>query len=135
MNRQNLSRGRLARTSGVNSETIRYYEKVGLIPPPPRSAGGHRVYGALHVKRLAFVKRCRELGFSLEEIRGLMDLVHGGQYTCHEVMERTESHLTDIRLKIQDLKKMERTLTDMVSRCSGDEVPECPIVDRLWDRQ
>jgi len=127
-----LSRGLLAKQSGVNSETIRYYEKIGLMPEPVRSDGGHRVYKETHLKRLLFIRRCRELGFALEEIRGLLVLVDGGNYTCAEVRDRTTTHLNEIRQKIRDLQKMQRTLKIMVSQCDGELVPECPIIDTLF---
>jgi MerR family mercuric resistance operon transcriptional regulator len=127
-----LSRGALAKQSGVNSETIRYYEKIGLMPDPIRSSGGHRIYEQPHLKRLSFIRRTRELGFTLEEIRGLLGLVDGGDYTCAEVRNRTLSHLDDVAQKIRDLQKMQRTLKSMVSKCDGGLVPDCPIVDELF---
>ena len=127
-----ITRGKLAKLAKVHAETIRYYEKVGLMPSPPRSAGGHRVYGQTHLKRLAFVRRCRELGFNLEEIRDFLALVDGGKYTCGEVLQLTQAHISDIKLKIRDLQKMKKTLTEMSNQCSGKEAPECPIVDTLW---
>src|SRR5215470_13178632 len=80
--RRPLTRGALAARTGCNIETIRYYERVGLLPPPPRSAGGHRLYGEGLIRRLNFVRRSRDLGFSVEEIRELLLLVDGGTYTC-----------------------------------------------------
>ena len=127
-----LLRGVLAKQSGVNSETIRYYEKIGLMPDPIRSEGGHRLYNDTHLRRLLFIRRCRELGFTLEEIRGLLELVDEGDYTCAEVRERTIVHLDDVRQKIRDLQKMQRTLKIMVSQCDGGLVPECPIIDTLF---
>ncbi len=127
-----LSRGALAMQSGVNSETIRYYEKIGLMPDPIRSSGGHRIYEQPHLKRLSFIRRTRELGFTLEEIRGLLGLVDGGDYTCAEVRNRTLSHLDDVAQKVRDLQKMQRTLKSMVSKCDGGLVPDCPIVDELF---
>ena len=126
-----LSRGILAKQSGVNSETIRYYEKIKLMPDPVRSEGGHRVYNETHLQRLSFIRRCRELGFTLKEIRGLLELVDGGNYTCAEVRDRTTAHLDEVRQKIRDLQKMQRTLKIMVSQCDGELVPECPIIDTL----
>ena len=127
-----LSRGTLAKQSGVNSETIRYYEKIGLMPDPMRSSGGHRVYEQPHLKRLSFIRRTRELGFTLEEVRGLLGLVDGGDYTCAEVRNRTISHLDDVAQKIRDLQKMQRTLKSMAAKCDGGLVPDCPIVDELF---
>lgn len=126
------SRGLLAKQSGVNAETVRYYEKIGLLPEPPRSKGGHRVYDQTHLQRLSFIRRGRELGFSLEEIQGLLDLVDTGHYTCAEVRNRTIIHLDDVQQKIRDLKKMERILEGMVAECEGATVPDCPIIDALF---
>jgi MerR family mercuric resistance operon transcriptional regulator len=101
------------------------------MPRPPRTAGGQRVYAAGHLKRLAFVRRSRQLGFALEEIRALLGLVDGGDYTCGEVHEMTLAHIADIRRKIADLRRMERVLRDMAARCDGGDIPECPILDAL----
>lgn len=127
-----LSRGSLANRTGVNGETIRYYEKIGLMPNPARTSGGHRVYNHAHLKRLSFVRRSRELGFTLHEIRELLELVDGGDYTCAEIHDRTIIHLDDVAKKIRDLQKMQRTLKTMASKCDGGLVPECPIVDELY---
>ena len=130
--KRDLSSGALAREAGVNIETIRYYEDIGLMPEPVRADNGYRVYGKTGLKRLSFIRRCRELGFSLDEVRGLLGLVDGGDYTCAEVRDLSIVRLGDVRQKIRDLRKMERTLKDMVSQCKGGLVPECPIVDRLY---
>ena len=92
-----ITRGVLARQSAVNSEIIRYYENFGLVPPPMRSEGGHRLYDNDHLKRLVFVRCCRELGFSLEEIKNLPGLVDTGKFSCVEVMLRTEAHLKNVQ--------------------------------------
>jgi len=123
--------GKLSKATGVNVETIRYYEKIGLLPEPPRSAGGHRLYSDGHLKRLGFIRRGRELGFTLEEIRNLLGLVDGG-YTCGEVRAAALEHLANIRRKIADLKRMERTLSGTAARCKGGDAPDCPIVDALF---
>ncbi len=131
-NKLDLSSGALARQAGVNIETIRYYEKIELMPEPIRADNGYRVYGETGLKRLSFIRRCRELGFSLDEVRGLLGLVDGGDYTCAEVRDLSIVRLGDVRQKIRDLRKMERTLKEMVSQCDGGLVPECPVVDRLY---
>ena len=128
-----LSIGVLSERSGVNIETIRYYEKIGVMPSPARSAGGYRIYGAEHVKRLHFVRRGRELGFSLDELRGLLHLVDGHSYPCAEVHALTVGHLSDIRQKIADLRRLERVMSEMATRCTADQVPECPIIDALFE--
>ena len=127
-----LSRGLLAKKTGVNSETIRYYEKIGLMPDPPRTFGGHRTYGQSLQNRLSFIRRCRKLGFTINEIRELLELVDGGDYSCAEVLETTRTHLERIRFKIKELKKMEKTLKTISSHCSGKDIPECAIVEELW---
>ncbi len=130
-NQKHLSRGKLAQRSGVNAETIRYYEKVSLLLAPRRSAGGHREYGESDFQRLRFIRRCREMGFSLEEIRGLLSLVDREQVSCELVKHMADDHLLDIRAKIADLKKMEHTLRALSASCSGGDVPECPIIEAL----
>lgn len=126
-----LSRGTLAQRSGVNLETIRYYEKISLLPQPNRSEGGHRVYDEEDLRRLSFIRRCREMGFSLKEIRGLLSLVDGEQISCKKVKGIADEHLQDIRAKISDLKKIERTLSTLSASCSDEEVRECPIIEAL----
>lgn len=126
-----LMRGGLARRTGCNLETIRYYENIGLMPAPPRTAAGHRVYAESHVSRLRFILRARELGFAIEQIRGLFALVDGGTQTCAEVKERTETHLNDVRAKIADLKRIEKVLATTAAQCSGKDVPDCPILEAL----
>ncbi|MDH3228517.1 MAG: helix-turn-helix domain-containing protein [Alphaproteobacteria bacterium] len=127
-----LTIGKLAARTGVNIETIRYYERIGMIPPPPRSAGGQRRYEEGHLRRLSFVRRCRELGFPLDEIRALLALVDGGDYSCAEVRDMTVRQLDAVRRRIADLRVMERTLDTMAAACDGGSVPECPIVDALF---
>ena len=127
-----LTIGRLAARTGVNIETIRYYERIGMIPPPPRSAGGQRRYEESHLRRLSFVRRCRELGFPLDEIRTLLALVDGGSYSCAEVRDMTVRQLDAVRRRIADLLVMERTLDTMAAACAGGSVPDCPIVDALF---
>jgi MerR family transcriptional regulator, mercuric resistance operon regulatory protein len=128
-----LSRGALAARIGCNIETIRYYEQAGLLPPPPRSQGGHRLYGRDLVKRLNFVRRSRDLGFTLAEIRVLLRLVDGGKYTCAQVEAMALDHLREIRRKISDLNKLKKVLEAMAAQCTGNKVPECPIIDALYD--
>jgi MerR family transcriptional regulator, mercuric resistance operon regulatory protein len=127
-----LSIGALSKQSGVNIETIRYYEKIGIMPAPPRSAGGYRLYAPDHLKRLGFVRRGRQLGFSLDELRGLLQLVDGHAYTCAEVHALMLQHLTEVQRKIADLRRLERVMADMVAQCTEDLVPECPVIDALF---
>jgi MerR family transcriptional regulator, mercuric resistance operon regulatory protein len=126
-----LHRADLAKLTGCNLETVRYYETVGLMPAPPRTAAGYRVYDGGHVSRLRFILRARELGFSIEEIRGLLGLVDRGMQTCAEVHELTRSHLKEVRAKIRDLKRVEAVLAATAAQCSGEIVPDCPVLDAL----
>lgn len=126
-----LAIGELSRLTGVNIETIRCYEKIKLLPAPLRTEGGHRLYGPRERRTLAFIRRARELGFTLDEIRALLDLGGPGKASCVEVKEIAAHHLDDIRAKIADLKKLERLLASTIAKCSGRKVPECPVVDIL----
>lgn len=130
---QELSIGALSKQSGVNIETIRYYEKIGVMPAPPRSASGYRIYGADHLKRLSFVRRGRELGFGLDELRGLLRLVDGHAYSCAEMHDLTSEHLAEIRRKIADLRRLQRVMAEMAAQCTRDRIPDCPIIDALFD--
>ncbi|CAN7619137.1 helix-turn-helix domain-containing protein [Agrobacterium genomosp. 3] len=126
-----LQRHQLARATGCHLETIRYYEKIGLLPDPPRSASGYRIYDETDVRRLRFILRARELGFGIDEVRGLLHLVDCRSQTCAEVQRRTEPHLAEVRAKIADLQRIEAVLVTMISQCSGEDVPECPILNAL----
>jgi MerR family mercuric resistance operon transcriptional regulator len=121
--------------SGCNIETVRFYEKQGLLPAPPRTAGGHREYDREHLKRLTFIRRSRELGFTLDQTRSLLGLVDGGEWTCAEVRAMTVEHSADVRRKIADLEKLAQVLDDMAAQCEGGAVPECPIVDALFQKR
>ncbi len=123
-------RGEVAEATGCNIETVRFYEKIGLLRSPKRTESGHRLYDDDDVGRLAFILRARELGFSIEELRGLLDLVDGG-YTCGQVRDLTVKHIEVIRRKVADLRKLERTMNQIVARCADGENPECPIVEAL----
>jgi MerR family mercuric resistance operon transcriptional regulator len=125
--------GQLSEKTDCKIETIRYYERIGLMPEPARSASGYRLYDESHLKRLSFIRRSRELGFAIEEIRGLLNLVDGGRYTCSDVKTITLEHVETIRQKIRDLKKLEKTLSHIASQCTGKETPECPIIDALFE--
>ena len=127
-----IKRGELANRSGCNLETIRYYEKIGLLKPPERTASGHRLYSRDDQARLGFILRGRDLGFSIGELKSLLTLVDSHDYSCGEVLELTDGHLASVRQKIIDLKKLERTLADVSAQCDGGDVPECPIIDALY---
>lgn len=123
--------GELSNRSGVKIETIRYYERAKMLVPPPRTASGRRVYDATGLRVLVFIRRSRELGFSLDEIRALLRLGGPEKATCREVREIAAHHLDDIRAKLRDLKKLERLLSRTVAQCSGKTAPDCPVLDVL----
>ena len=129
---QHLTRGEVSKRVGCHIETVRYYERIGLLPPPPRSKGGHRIYNRDHLKRLTFICRGRELGFTLKQVRGLLRLVDGGDYSCGEVKALTLDHLGKIQRKVADLRRMARVLKEMAAQCEGGTVPDCPIIDTLF---
>ncbi|KCZ92176.1 MerR family transcriptional regulator [Hyphomonas johnsonii MHS-2] len=122
--------GRLSSATGVKVETIRYYEKIGLMPDPPRTEGGQRVYSPDHQDRLAFIKRSRDLGFPITAVRSLLGL-NDEPPSCGEVQAITMSHLETIKTKIADLKRLQKTLNAIVLDCEDGESPDCPIIHAL----
>jgi MerR family transcriptional regulator, mercuric resistance operon regulatory protein len=126
-----LTIGALSEHTEVNVETIRYYERIGILPEPPRSAGGHRLYANEHKQRLVFIRRSRALGFSLRQVRVLLGLSNGRRMTCAKVKNMTEQHIADIRRRVKDLRRLERVLRDMAAQCQGEERLDCPILDAL----
>jgi MerR family mercuric resistance operon transcriptional regulator len=126
-----LTIGQLSELTGVNIETIRYYERIKMLPAPPRTASGRRIYDSTHLRTLAFIRRSRELGFSLDEIRALIRLGGPAKATCREVREIAAHHLEDIRAKLGDLRKLERLLASTIAKCSGRTAPDCPVLDIL----
>lgn len=132
MNKSGMTRGGLAKRTGCNAETIRYYEKIGLMPEPLRSASGYRQYDETHEQRLRFVMRGRELGFAIEDLKSLLNLVDRKAVSCGEVEKLAKVHIRSVRQKIDDLKRMEGVLSDTVRSCSGKDVPDCPLIDSLF---
>lgn len=126
-----LTRGELARRTGVNMETIRYFERIGILSEPPRTEGGHRVYDESHVRTLSFVRRARSLGFTPEEVRTILDLGGPGKASCAEVREIAAHHLEQVRSKIADLVEIERLLADTIRHCSGRREPECAVIELI----
>ncbi len=125
--------GELSRRTGCNIETIRYYERIGLLPHPRRS-GRYRNYDPADAGRLAFIRRARELGFTLEEVRTLLALAGGGVESCLEARTLAAAHLGAVRDRIADLKRMERTLADHVRACDGGDNVACPLIESLRER-
>jgi MerR family transcriptional regulator, mercuric resistance operon regulatory protein len=126
-----LTIGTLAKASGVHLETVRYYERIGLMPKPSRTASNYRSFGPEHVERLSFIRRAREIGFSIREIRELLALAEPGRASCAEVQTLTTVHLGEVRAKIADLRKLETILAGALERCLGESAPACPVLDML----
>jgi MerR family mercuric resistance operon transcriptional regulator len=126
-----LAIGALSKRTGCQVETIRYYEHVRLLPRPQRSPGGYRQYGPEHLARLAFIRRARALGFSLDEVRRLLRLADERRRPCAEARAVAATHLADVRAKIADLRRMERVLAETVARCDAGRGVQCPLIDAL----
>jgi MerR family mercuric resistance operon transcriptional regulator len=130
-----LGIGETARRSGCNIETVRYYERIGLLPEPPRSAGGHRLYGGDAVRRLGFIRRARQLGFAVDDIRSLLRLVDGKAVSCAKVLTVVDRQREDVRRRLADLKRIQSVLSEMAATCDGGDVPDCPIIDALFENR
>lgn len=129
---ESLTISRLAQLGGVNLETVRYYERQGLLPPPPRTASGYRVFPREAARRLRFIKRAQELGFSLNEISELLELRIKPGAKRADMRERAEAKITDIEQKIRTLQAMKKTLRQLTERCDGcGPLAECPILESL----
>jgi MerR family copper efflux transcriptional regulator len=123
--------GRAAEVTGVPAKTIRYYESVGLIPPPARTEGGYRDYSPDELHTIGFIKRARRLGFSIKDIGGLLDLWRDRNRASAEVKAITERHIEEIGHRIAELESVRRTLVHLSGKCHGDDRPDCPILDDL----
>ena len=124
--------GELSRQTGVGIETIRYYERIGLIGRPPRTQGGHRTFSLEGRRTLAFIKRSRQLGFGLDEIRALLAL-RDSKGACMDVRSIAVRRLEDVRAKLRDLVELEAVLADAVARCANDESSNCAVLFKLDD--
>lgn len=129
MPHEGIAIGELSRQTGCNIETIRYYERIGLLPVPSRR-GRYRLYGSEDVRRLTFVRRARELGFTLDEVRALLKLA-AMQDACAPVRAIAAAHLSEVRSKITDLQAMARALADAVERCDAGGDFGCPLIEAL----
>jgi MerR family mercuric resistance operon transcriptional regulator len=128
---ENLSIGELSKRSGVKIETIRYYERIEMLPAPPRTASGRRVYGPAETRTLAFIRRSRDLGFTLEEVRALLALGGPECASCADVHKIAGAHLASVRRKLSDLVKLETILAETVAQCSDGATPDCPVLNIL----
>lgn len=131
MTTRSLTIGRLAQSAGVNLETIRYYERIGLMPAPSRTSGGHRSYEPEHTQRLRFIRRSRELGFGLDAIRRLIALSDPGVAACREVRDLAQDHIAGVDAKIADLQRLRRVLRQAVADCHDGHTVRCPVIEEL----
>jgi DNA-binding transcriptional MerR regulator len=131
----NLKIGALARQTGTNAPTIRYYEEIGLLRSAGRQAGNQRVYGDADVKSLTFIRRCREFGFSIDQVRSLVALVQDPASPCVQARDLAQEHLVAVRAKLAELKALERSIATFVTNCdascAGGTGPDCVILDDL----
>ncbi len=126
-----FSIGQMAKVGNCKVQTIRYYEQIGLLLEPMRSAGNQRVYSQIHRDRLNFIRHSRELGFPLEQIRKILALNDDPSHSCEEVDQIARSHLRDVESKIKRLQEMRKELKRMISQCAGDQVSDCRIIEVL----
>jgi Cu(I)-responsive transcriptional regulator len=126
-----LSIGALSKATGTTVETIRWYERVGVLPAPARTPGNYRAYGTAHLERLSFIRRARDLGFSLDEIRELLRLSDDRERSCEAVDQVARQHLEEVERKIADLEALRRELQDLIGQCRHGTVAECRILQAL----
>ncbi len=135
MTSASLKIGALAELTGTTAPTIRYYEQIGLLPRPLRQEGSQRIYGSSDAERLTFIRRCREFGFPIEQVRLLTTLVQDQDRSCTEVRDLAQEHLIAVRKKLSELQELERSIAGFVERCDqrcvGGPGPECVILEEL----
>lgn len=123
--------GEASKASGVSAKMIRYYEQIGLIPPARRRSSGYRVYAETEIHRLHFIRRARELGFSVSEIADLLDLWNDNARHSADVKRLAQKHMAELHQKIDGLRQMADSLQTLIDCCAGDDRPDCPILDGL----
>lgn len=127
--------GHLAQATQTTAPTIRYYEEIGLLPPPPRQAGSQRVYGDADIRRLTFIRRCRDFGFPIDKVRHLVSLMQDGDRPCAEARDVAFGHLTEIRRKLTELGELEQSIATFVERCdrtcSNGSGADCVMLEEL----
>lgn len=131
---ESYSIGALAEATDTKVETVRYYERIGLLPEPGRTSGNYRAYSADHLGRLSFIRRARDLGFTLDQIRALLGLADHKDDDCCAVDTMARDHLTDIDRKIADLKALRRELNDLLGQCKQGTIADCRIIGALSPR-
>jgi MerR family copper efflux transcriptional regulator len=125
--------GQAAQSSGVSAKMIRHYEDIGLIKKASRSTSGYRVYSKNDLHILVFVRQARNLGFSIEQIRELLDLWQNKRRTSRKVKELALKHIQELNVRIKELQDIQQAISHLVNNCHGDDRPECPIIDSLTD--
>ena len=131
-----LTIGRLAEQAGLGIETVRFYERQGLIPPPPRTASNYRIYPEEEVNRLKFIKRAKDLGFTLNEIKELLALQHDPHATKADIKKRTENKIEVIKKKVRDLSRIQEALEHLAGACDGrGPLSDCPILEALTGQE
>jgi DNA-binding transcriptional MerR regulator len=126
-----LTIGQLGKATATKIETIRYYEKIDLLPAPDRTSGNYRSYAAEHLERLGFIRRARELGFSIEDVRELLKLAAHGERPCEQVDQLVARHLETAEQKIEALKRLRHELRDTLASCKGGRIAECRVIQAL----
>jgi Cu(I)-responsive transcriptional regulator len=131
MDSPTLTIGQLAKATGTKVETIRFYEKTGLLPAPARTAGNYRAYAVDHLNRLSFIRRARDLGFPLEQVRELLALADDRTRSCSAIDAIASEHRREVERKIRDLRKLKAELDNLIDQCSCGTVDECRIIEAL----
>lgn len=123
--------GELGAATGTKVETIRYYEQIGLLPSPARSTSNYRSYGSEHLQRLAFVRRARDLGFPLDQVRELLSLADDKERPCEAVDEIARAHLTTVERKVKELGALRKELERLIGQCGHSVIGDCRIIEAL----
>ena len=124
-----------AKAAHLSAKMVRYYESIGLITPPTRTESGYRVYTMSDIHTLRFIKRARNLGFSIEKVSNLLALWRDKERSSSDVRKLAEAHIDTLKKKIEEMQSVVRTLAHLVESCHGDDRPACPLLDDLADRQ
>ena len=128
---ESFSIGELAKATGTKAETVRYYERIGLLPEPARTSGNYRAYARPHLERLSFIRRARDLGYSLDQVRALLRLADDREQSCAEVDRIAKLHLTEVDRKIADLVSLGSELRQLIDKCRHDTIADCCILEEL----
>ena len=134
MQKKSFSIGEMSKQTGCKVETIHYYEKIKILFEPPRTPGGHRIYSLTDVKRLNFIRKCRNLGFTLEQVRELLRFIDEPDHFCGEVKAMAMIQYRAVQEKIDELEQLQSALNSMIIQCKGENytIENCPIIDALY---